>query len=70
MTTKLFSIALQLALVAIARRRRLLNDDVLIALADISWDLLDVSGSDVTDFGLAKVAEECPYLKSVDIRYA
>ncbi|XP_039114028.1 uncharacterized protein LOC120249543 [Dioscorea cayenensis subsp. rotundata] len=58
---------IKLALVAIARRRRLLNDDVLIALADISWDLLDVSGSDVTDFGLAKVAEECPYLKSVDI---
>ncbi|KAJ0974787.1 hypothetical protein J5N97_016752 [Dioscorea zingiberensis] len=56
-----------LALVAIAKRRRLLNDDVLVALADTSWDILDISGSDVTDLGLAKVAQECSFLKAVDI---
>ncbi|KAJ6849248.1 uncharacterized protein M6B38_269665 [Iris pallida] len=58
---------LKLAMLAIARRRQLLNDDVLIALADNSWELLDVSGSDVSDLGLAKVAELCTNLRAVDI---
>lgn len=54
---------------AIARRRKLLKDDVIIALADESWDVLDLSGSDVSDLGLAKVAEICGSLRAVDIRY-
>lgn len=58
-----------MAVAAIARRRKLLNDDVLIALADTSWDILDVSGSDVSDFGLIKVAEVCRSVKALDIRY-
>ncbi|KAJ0974704.1 hypothetical protein J5N97_016669 [Dioscorea zingiberensis] len=62
-----FPSEIKLALVAIAKRRRLLNDDVLVALADTSWDILDISGSDVTDLGLAKVAQECSFLKAVDI---
>lgn len=56
-------------MVAIARRRQLLNDHVLLALAESSWALLDISGSDVSDFGLSKVAEMCTNLQAVDIRY-
>ncbi|CAK8538821.1 unnamed protein product [Lathyrus sativus] len=58
---------IKLAVAAIARRRRLLNDDVLIALADASWEILDVSGSDVSDFGLTKAAEVCRFIKALDI---
>ncbi|XP_057441164.1 uncharacterized protein LOC130733106 [Lotus japonicus] len=58
---------IKMAVAAIARRRKLLNDDVLIALADTSWDILDVSGSDVSDFGLIKVAEVCRSVKALDI---
>ncbi|KAI5431492.1 hypothetical protein KIW84_035614 [Lathyrus oleraceus] len=50
---------IKLAVADIARRRKLLSDDVLIALADASWEILDVSGSDVSDFGLIKAAERC-----------
>ncbi|KAI5400645.1 hypothetical protein KIW84_065507 [Lathyrus oleraceus] len=50
---------IKLAVAAIARRRKLLSDDVLIALADASWEILDVSGSDVSDFGLIKAVERC-----------
>ncbi|KAK1326200.1 Pentatricopeptide repeat-containing protein [Acorus calamus] len=57
-----------MALTAIARRRKLLSDAVLLSLADSSWDHLDVSGSSVTDLGLSEVAEMCPYLRAVDIR--
>ena len=57
------------AVAAIARRRKLLNDDVLIALADTSWEYLDVSGSDVADIGLIKAAEVCRSIKALDIRY-
>ncbi|CAK9155855.1 unnamed protein product [Ilex paraguariensis] len=56
-----------MSMAAIARRRKLLNDDVIIALAESSWENLDISGSDVSDFGLSKVAEICKYLRSVDI---
>lgn len=62
------SIRLQLAMAAIARRRRLLSDDVLISLAESSWELLDISGSDVTDSGLSTVAKICTNLRAVDIR--
>ncbi|MBA0823054.1 hypothetical protein Goarm_019812, partial [Gossypium armourianum] len=55
-------------LAAIARRRKLLNDDVIVSLADSSWEILDLSGSDVSNFGLAKVAEMCKSLRAVDIR--
>ncbi|MBA0550190.1 hypothetical protein Golob_021157 [Gossypium lobatum] len=54
--------------ISIARRRKLLNDDVIISLADSSWEILDLSGSDVSNFGLAKVAEMCKSLRAVDIR--
>ncbi|KAK1279813.1 Pentatricopeptide repeat-containing protein [Acorus gramineus] len=63
-----FSHPEQMALTAIARRRKLLSDAVLLSLADSSWDHLDVSGSSVTDLGLSEVAEMCPYLRAVDIR--
>ncbi|KAF5196709.1 Rni-like superfamily protein [Thalictrum thalictroides] len=56
-----------MAMMAIARRRKLLNDDVLISLADNSWDILDISGSDVSDFGLAKVVKMCDSLRAADI---
>ncbi|XP_073114045.1 uncharacterized protein [Elaeis guineensis] len=59
---------IKLAMVAIARRRKLLNDDFLIVLAEHSWELLDISGSDVTDFGLATVAKICTNLQAVDVR--
>ena len=59
---------LQIAMVAIARRRKLLNDEVIVSLADSSWEILDLSGSDVSDIGLAKVAEICKFLRAVDIR--
>lgn len=59
----------QMSIVAIAKRRKLLDDDLIISLADSSWEILDVSGSDVSDSGLAKVAELCKSLRAVDIRY-
>ncbi|GFZ04925.1 RNI-like superfamily protein [Actinidia rufa] len=58
---------LQMAMAAIARRRKLLNDNVIIALAESSWEILDLSGSDVSDFGLSKVAEMCKFIRAVDI---
>ena len=58
-----------MAILAIARRRKLLNDEVLISLADNSWDILDVSSSDVSDFGLMKAAEICKFIRALDIRY-
>lgn len=59
---------IQLAILSIARRRRLLNDEVLISLAESSWEILDISGSDVTDIGLATAANVCSNLRAVDIR--
>ncbi|XP_010276098.1 PREDICTED: uncharacterized protein LOC104610934 [Nelumbo nucifera] len=58
---------IRLAMAAIARRRKLLNDEVIISLAESSWEILDISGSEVSDFGLAKVAEKCKFLRAVDI---
>ncbi|XP_004491404.1 uncharacterized protein [Cicer arietinum] len=58
---------IKITVAAIARRRKLLNDDVLIALADASWEILDVSGSDVSDFGLIKAAQVCRFIKALDI---
>ncbi|CAN4102707.1 unnamed protein product [Withania somnifera] len=63
-----FPSTMKMALVAIARRRRLLNDDVIVALADSSWQILDLSGSEVSDFGLSQVVERCKHLQAVDIR--
>ncbi|MQL68457.1 hypothetical protein Taro_000718, partial [Colocasia esculenta] len=59
---------IKMAIAAIARRRKLLDDDVLNALIDDAWDILDISGSDVTDLGLTRAAETCPSLRAVDIR--
>ncbi|KAI4306107.1 hypothetical protein L6164_029415 [Bauhinia variegata] len=57
----------KMALAAIARRRKLLSDDVLISLADTSLEILDVSGSDISDAGLTKVAEVCKFIRALDI---
>nr|GMD57998.1 protein AMN1 homolog [Ipomoea batatas] len=58
---------IKMALTAIARRRKLLNDDVIMALAESSWEILDISGSDVSDVGLLEVVKTCKYLKAVDV---
>jgi len=58
---------IKLAILSIARRRRLLNDEVLTSLAECSWEILDISGSDVTDVGLATVANVCSSLRAIDI---
>ncbi|CAN0915639.1 hypothetical protein LINGRAHAP2_LOCUS29234 [Linum grandiflorum] len=62
-----FPAHIKLAVAAISRRRRLLNDDVIVSLADSSWEILDISGSDVTDSGLAAVSQICSHLRAVDI---
>lgn len=58
---------IKMTLLGIAKRRGLLSDSVLLALVDCSWELLDISGSDVTDAGLQNVAETCLHLKAVDV---
>ncbi|XP_062229583.1 uncharacterized protein LOC133927234 isoform X2 [Phragmites australis] len=58
---------IKLAIMSIARRRKLLNDEVLTSLAESSWEILDISGSDVTDLGLTTVANVCSNLRAVDI---
>ncbi|WCJ32936.1 RNI-like superfamily protein [Euphorbia peplus] len=58
---------IKMAIAAISRRRKLLNDDVIVTLADTSWEILDVSGSDVSDSGLIQVAQICSSLRAVDI---
>ena len=40
----------QMAMAAVARRRKLLNNEVIVYLADNSWEILDNSSSDVSDF--------------------
>ncbi|XP_051198606.1 uncharacterized protein [Lolium perenne] len=65
--TAFFPPHIKLAILSIARRRRLLNDEVLVSLADSSWKVLDISGSDVTDVGLATVAQICSSLWAIDI---
>lgn len=57
-----------MAITAIARRRKLLNDDVIVALAESSWEILDLSDSEVTDTGLLKVIEICSHVRAMDIR--
>lgn len=59
---------MQMVLFAIARRRKLLNDGMIIALADSSWDIVDISGSDVSDSGLCHLVNICKNLRAVDIR--
>jgi hypothetical protein len=57
-----------MSLLAISRRRGLLTNEVLLSLADESWEMLDVSGSMVTDLGLEEVSMKCHGLKALDIR--
>lgn len=57
-----------MTITAIARRRKLLNDDVVVALAESSWEILDLSDSEVSDIGLLKVIGICSQLKAMDIR--
>ncbi|KAL3733492.1 hypothetical protein ACJRO7_022939 [Eucalyptus globulus] len=56
-----------MALTAVARRRQLLDDEVIVSLADDSWVILDISGSNVSDVGLRKLAGICRSLRAVDI---
>ncbi|CAI0437233.1 unnamed protein product [Linum tenue] len=63
-----FPAHIKLAIVAIARRRKLLNDDLILSLVDSSWEILDISGSDVTDTCLAEVSKICSRIRAVDIR--
>ncbi|KAL0362832.1 UNVERIFIED_CONTAM: hypothetical protein Scaly_1238400 [Sesamum calycinum] len=71
-----FPADVKLVLVAIARRRKLLNDDIVIALADSSWEILDISGSDflivefvifrcskLTSTGVSKLLQLCHSLE-------
>ncbi|KAH9620077.1 hypothetical protein KSS87_005315 [Heliosperma pusillum] len=62
-----FPADIKIAIAAIARRKKLLNDEVILLLADDTWEILDISSSDVSDFGLAKIAEMCRSLRAVDI---
>ncbi|XP_078437052.1 RNI-like superfamily protein [Wolffia australiana] len=59
---------IKMAIIAMARRKKLLDDGILIALVDESWDTLDISGSDVSDVGLLKVSQICSNLYALDIR--
>ncbi|XP_076943944.1 uncharacterized protein LOC143614373 [Bidens hawaiensis] len=58
---------IKMAITAIARRRKLLNDDVIVTLAESSWEILDLSDSEVTDIGLLKVIEICSHVRAMDI---
>uniref|UniRef100_UPI001CB8BE75 F-box/LRR-repeat protein 2 n=1 Tax=Erigeron canadensis TaxID=72917 RepID=UPI001CB8BE75 len=58
---------IKMAITAIARRRKLLNDDVIVALAEGSWEVLDFSDSDVSDVGLLKVIKTCSHVRAMDI---
>ncbi|XP_073159084.1 uncharacterized protein [Henckelia pumila] len=62
-----FPLDIKMALVAIARRRKLLNDDLIIAFAECSWEILDLSGSDVSDTGITHVVTICKNLRALDI---
>lgn len=57
-----------MTVVAIAKRRKLLNDEILVALAESSWEILDISASNVSDLGLSQVVKTCTALRAVDIR--
>ncbi|OWM88765.1 hypothetical protein CDL15_Pgr002532 [Punica granatum] len=63
-----FPADVKMVIVAIARRRRLLDDNVILSLADSSWEILDLSGSDVSDSALKELAITCRSLRAVDIR--
>ncbi|KAJ0808965.1 putative leucine-rich repeat domain superfamily [Helianthus annuus] len=58
---------IKMAIAAIARRRKLLNDDVIIALGESSWEIRDLSDSEVTDIGCLKVIEICKHVRAMDI---
>ncbi|EPS60812.1 hypothetical protein M569_13989, partial [Genlisea aurea] len=57
----------KLVLLAIARRRKLLDDEILISLADSSWEAVDLSGSDISDSGLSRLVNVSRNLKALDI---
>lgn len=59
--------SLKMTLLAMARRKDLVTDKVLEALLDESWEVLDISGARVTDFGLERASEKCSSLKAIDI---
>lgn len=55
------------ALCCVYRRKGLLNNAMLQALVDDSWTVLDLSGTKVTDLGLARVLRGLPHLLALDI---
>eukprot|EP00898_Chlorokybus_atmophyticus_P001109 jgi/Chlat1/199/Chrsp1S03036 len=57
------------SLLALARRRKLLADQVLLEFLDDSWTLLDVSDSQVTDASLKHASAFCSRLNAVDISW-
>ncbi|GBG82015.1 hypothetical protein CBR_g34195 [Chara braunii] len=59
---------IKLSLLAIARRRGLLDDKVLSALADDTWEILDLSGSAISDDAFVAMLGTCSGLCAVDIR--
>ncbi|KFK29205.1 hypothetical protein AALP_AA7G102900 [Arabis alpina] len=63
----IFPAEIKMSILAIAKRRKLIDDDFIVSLADSSWEILDISASDVSDSGLAKVAEICKSIRAVDI---
>ncbi|CAI9088391.1 OLC1v1022700C1 [Oldenlandia corymbosa var. corymbosa] len=58
---------IKMVIAAIARRRKLLNDDAIVSLAESSWDMLDVSGSDISDSGLSQLVKMCTSVRAMDI---
>lgn len=58
---------IRMAIAAIAKRRKLLNDEILVALVESSWEILDISTSNVSDLGLSHVVKTCKALRAVDI---
>ncbi|KAL4179552.1 hypothetical protein AMTRI_Chr13g87940 [Amborella trichopoda] len=65
--SSIFPPDIKMAILSISRRRKLLDDYSLIALADTSWELLDISGSAVSNVGLERVPGMCPNVKALDI---
>ncbi|GMJ10352.1 hypothetical protein like AT4G26980 [Hibiscus trionum] len=58
---------IKIKFVAMSRRKQLLSDDFLISMANSSWSILDLPGSEVTDVGITKVAELCISLRALDM---
>lgn len=56
-----------MTVVAVAKKRNELGDTVLLKLVRNSWEILDLSGSQVSDIGLEAVSNICIDLRAIDI---